>query len=250
MRPFTGCFLLLFLVLPAAATGQTLPADSVLTLARQWLGPAALERIRAMRAVAAVEGPGTALQTVVHSRLGGLIRFEQHAADGPRFIAGIGRGGGWSWSVARGRAEALGREGASTIVGHDWHLLTAYPENWWKAFGPARLELADGDTVWRVEFRDQLGAPATIRYARDGRPVDLLLVNHSGMGSPEVRVRVFDWPQGDSLRLFRHAVILHGSETWLYHYLQLEPDRAGVEAFEPSAPIDGPVRREREEGCP
>jgi hypothetical protein len=110
--------------------------------------------------------------------------------------------------------------------------------------------VADGDTLWRLDFRDQLGAPAAIRYGRDGRPVDLLLVNHSGKGSPQVRVRVFDWPGGDSLRRFRRAVILHGSDTWLYHYLRIEPDRADLAIFEPSAPIDASPVREREEGCP
>lgn len=249
MRLLPGLLCGLLLAPPPPAAAQTASQDSILALARRWLGPATLERLQSLRAVAAVQGPRGPIQTVIRSRLAGLTRFEQFDDRGPLFIAGVGRRGPWTWSVREARADTLSAAGASVITGHEFHLLVAYPERRWTPRGSARLEVAEGDTLWRLEFTDRLGAPVAVRYAQDGRPVDLLLVNHSGAGSPEVRVRVFDWP-ADEPRLFRYAVILHGSDTWLYHYLMLEPDSASTAVFEPSPPVDGPKRREREEGCP
>lgn len=225
----------------ASAQTGTVTVDSILIRARRWLGPAALERVRAIRAVAEVDGPQGHLVTVIRSRIDGRMRFEQHDTSGPRFVAGVGRTGPWEWSTEKEEAARLAPEFASGIVGHEFHLLTAYPLSRWSAPRLAGRELAEGDSVWRVDFKDRLGARVSIRYADDGRPVDLLLVNHSGQGSRIVRVRVFDWPASDdTLRLFRHAVILHGSQTWLYRYVSLENDPAPDSAFEPSAPIDQP----------
>lgn len=249
-RRLAAACLLLWCPASVAAQTGTVTVDTVLARARRWLGPATLERVRSLRVAAEVNGPRGHLWTVIRSRFDGRMRFEQHRPDGPVFIAGIGRGEPWEWSTEKAQAVRLAPQVASGIVGHEYHLLTAYPTSRWTAPRLAGRELAEGDTVWRVDFKDRLGATASIRYADNGRPVDLLLVNHSGQGSPVVRVRLFDWPAaGDGPRLFRHAVILHGNETWLYHYVTLEPDTAGDAVFEASAPIDAPARTGASEGC-
>jgi len=242
--------LLLMSPFPVAAQTGTVTVDTVLARARRWLGPAALERVRSLRVSAVVNGPTGSLYAVIRSRFDGRVRFEQHAADGPKFIAGVGRSGPWTWSLDQGRAEPATPAVASVLVGHEYHLLTAYPASRWTSPELVGREVVEGDTLWRVNFKDRLGATVGIRYAEDGRPVEVLLVNHSGRGSPEVLVRLFDWPAGGTgPRLFRHAVIFHGSQTWLYHYLTVEADTAGDAAFEPSVPIDAPARTESVEGC-
>lgn len=236
--------------LPIAAQTGTVTVDTVLARARRWLGPATLERVRSIRVAAEVTSPSGYLYTVIRSRFDGRVRFEQYGADGPKFVAGIGRSGPWTWSLERGGGEAATTAVATVLVGHEYHLLTAHPASRWTSPQLVGREVVEGDTLWRVAFKDQLGATVGIRYADDGRPVDVLLINHSGRGSPEVRVRLFDWPAaGDGPRLFRHAVLFHGSQTWLYHYVTLEADTSGDAAFEPSAPIDAPVRMESTEGC-
>ena len=251
LRGLAAAGLLLGCPLPVAAQTGTVTVDTVLARARRWLGPVTLERVRSIRVAAEVNGPRGQLWTVIRSRIDGRMRFEQHGPDGPAFIAGIGRGEPWEWSTEKAQAGRLAPQFASGIVGHEYHLLIAYPTSRWTAPRLAGRELAEGDTLWRVDFKDRLGATASIRYAADGRPVDVLLFNHSGQGSPVVRVRLFDWPAaGDGPRLFRHAVIFHGSETWLYHYVTLESDTAGDAVFEASAPIDAPGRKEAAEGCP
>lgn len=232
---------------PLVAQSGTVTVDTILVRARRWLGPAALERVRTLRAVAEVDGPQGHLRTVIRSRIDGRMRFEQFdsSSDGnnsAKFIAGIGRNGAWEWSVDKGEGVPLDPKFASGIVGHEFHLLAAYPTSRWSSPRLIGRELAEGDSVWRVDFKDPMGSRVSIRYATDGRPVDLSLVNHSGQGSPLVRVRLFDWPESsDSARLFRRAVILHGTQTWLYRYVSLESDPSPDAAFEPSAPIDAPV---------
>jgi hypothetical protein len=250
LRWLTAAGLLLGSVVPASAQSGTLTVDSVLVRARRWLGPATLERVRSLRAVAEVNGPPGCLWTVIRSRIDGRVRFEQHDSSGPKFIAGIGQAGPWTWSIEDGKPVAASPATASVISGHEWHLLTAYPTSRWSAPKLIGRHVVEGDTVWRVDFKDRLGATVSIRYAGDGRPVDLLLVNHSGQGPKDVRVRLFDWPPaGDGPRLFRHAVILHGNQTWLYHYLSLESDTGADAAYEASAPIDPPAKMDSGVGC-
>jgi hypothetical protein len=237
-------------VAPVSAQGGTVTVDSVLVRARRWLGRATLERVRSLRAEAEVTGPPGRLWTVIRSRIDGRVRFEQHDSAGPKFIAGVGQNGPWSWSIERGRGEPASAAVASVISGHEWHLLTAYPTSRWTSPTLVGRQVVEGDTVWRVNFKDRLGATVAIRYAQDGRPVDVLLVNHSGQGPRDVRVRLFDWPlAGDAPRLFRQAVILHGNQTWLYRYVSLESDTANDAAYEPSAPIDQPARMDSGVGC-
>ena len=102
----------------------------------------------------------------------------------------------------------------------------------------ARLWLGQGTApvVLRTvaEGRGPRGGTAALIYHReDGRPVGLELVNPTGKGAREVRVRLEDGAAVAGRRLFRTVQLEHGADTYVYQYTELSSGPFPASQFEP-----------------
>jgi hypothetical protein len=205
-------------------------ADQLLAGARRALGDT--ERVQSLSATAAVTGPSRRFRTVVQSARDGRVRLEL----GEHLLAGIGRAGGWTYDKAADSLLQLDDTTRSVVRGHELHMLTLAPVTRWGQPRSHGAQQWGGEAALVVGFRDNLGAPATLYLrARDTLPMGLRLVNHTGVGPPDVVVTFAQWEQVDGVRLFRHAVFAQDSARYVYDYTDLRLNAVPDSAFEPPA---------------
>lgn len=203
-------------------------AEQLLAGARRSLGN--VERVQSLAAIATVQGPSRSFQSAVYSARDGRARL----ALGEQFLAGVGRVKGWIYDRTAGTVAPLDDTTRSVIRGHELHMLVLAPATRWSQPASRGPQQWAGGTALTVEFRDNLGGPATLYLrARDTLPVGFHLVNQTGQGPPDVLVTFQRWEEVEGVRLFRGAVFAQDSTRYVYDYTKLRLNTVPDSMFEP-----------------
>jgi hypothetical protein len=233
LRLLLCCLISLQACRPSVSAGKTLDqprdsiADQLLAGAARALGNA--ERIQSIAAIASVKGPSRSFQSSVYSARDGRARL----ALGEQFLAGIGRAKGWIYVRAPRRVAPLDDTTRSMVRGHELHMLVLAPRTRWQEPRSRGAQQWEGERAFAVEFRDNLGGPATMYLsARDTLPVGFHLRNQTGQGPPDVLVTFAQWEEIQRVRLFRHAEFAQDSIRYVYDYTRLEVNGVPDSMFE------------------
>lgn len=192
------------------------------------------DSIRTIWAVATVASPSGGFLARIASATDGRVRL----ALGEGLVAGVQGGQGWVCDSA-GQVAPLDSVTRSVVRGHDLHMLIVAPS--WLAAPTRDPDQRWGeDSVLTLRFQDELGAPLLMHLrAGDTIPVGLDLVNHTGSGPREVRVRLENWREQAGVRLFRSATFEHGENRFVYSYEELAINALVDSAFQPGCTIPG-----------
>lgn len=219
----------------AACARPAAPASGPELLAAAHRALGVTDSIRTVWAVATVAAPSGGFLARIASATDGRVRL----ALGQSLVAGVQGGEGWLCDSA-GQAAPLDSITRSVVRGHDLHMLTIAP-----SWLPAPTRDPDGrwgdDSVLTLRFQDELGAPLLMHLrAADTIPVGLDLVNHTGAGPREVRVRLENWRARAGVRLFRSATFEHGGNRFVYGYTEVAINSLPDAAFAPGCALPGP----------
>ncbi len=223
------------LLLALAACSRPAPpatGPELLAAAHRALG--VTDSVRSIWAVATVASPSGGFLARIASATDGRVRL----ALGQGLVAGVQGGEGWVCDSA-GKVVALDSITRSVVRGHDLHMLVVAP-TWLPAPTRDPDQRWGDDSVLTLRFQDELGAPLLMRLrAADSVPVGLDLVNHTGSGPREVRVRLENWREQAGVRLFRSATFEHGENRFVYSYEELAINTLPVSAFQPGCTLPG-----------
>jgi hypothetical protein len=212
----------------AACSRAAAPASGPELLAAAHRALGVSDSIRTIWAVATVASPSGGFLARIASATDGRVRL----ALGQGLVAGVQGGQGWVCDSV-GQVAPLDSITRSVVRGHDLHMLIVAPS--WLAAPTREPDQRWGEhSVLTLRFQDELGAPLLMRLrATDSVPVGLDLVNHSGAGPREVRVRLENWRAQAGVRLFRSATFEHGGNRFVYSYTELAINILPDSAFQP-----------------
>lgn len=216
---------------PAQSIGDVDPAALQILAAsiRAMGGPAAVDSIRSIDAVADGTGPGGSFQTHVSSARDGRMRFMQ-ITPGGHFAAGIDSAG--SWHAVGDSTTPLDSATRSFLRGHELHMLALAPATRWRpitATGP--LTVQNREAIG-VRFIDEMGSEATIFYRpTDTLPLGYRLLDHSSPGAPPVEVLFGHWGVHGGPPLFTDAIFAQGDEKVNWHYTRVGVNTAPDSLF-------------------
>lgn len=223
----------LALVLTACTRPDT-PASGPELLAAAHRALGVTDSIRTIWAVATVASPSGGFLARIASTTDGRVRL----ALGEGLVAGVQGGEGWACD-SLGQVAPLDSITRSVVRGHDLHMLIVAPS--WLPDPTRDPDQRWGeDSVLTLRFQDELGAPLLMHLrAADTIPVGLDLVNHTGAGPREVRVRLENWRAQAGVRLFRSATFEHGENRFVYSYEELAINTLADAAFQPACAAPG-----------
>jgi hypothetical protein len=203
-------------------------AYQILAGARRALGPT--EWVQTISAIAEVTGPHGTFESRVYSARDGRARLDL----GGQFVAGVGSCHGWLVDDSAQLVRPLDKVNRSVVRGHELHMMVIAPETRWQKPRAKGIQQWAGAPALVLEFRDDLGDPATLYFrVSDTLPVGLRLVNQTGRGARDVEVTFDDWKKVGGVRLFRRAVFAHGDDRYVYDYTQLQVNPVVETMFEP-----------------
>lgn len=203
------------------------PASGPMVLAAAQRAMGGTDSVRTIWSVAAVTSPTGGFETRIASAVNGDVRL----ALGRGLLAGVRDSRGWACDTSR-TVTALDPVTRTVVRGHDLHMLVIAPS--WLTPPTREPDVRwNGDSAIALRFSDELGAPLRLYLRlRDTLPLGLELVNHTGRGQREVRVRFEDWQPLHGVRLFRKATFEHGPNRFVYSYITLAVNALGTEAFQ------------------
>ncbi len=208
-----------------ALVTASVPADSPLARAREWVGEGAAQ-VAGYDATADCEGPRGAYRTrIAYRRSDGWARFTQWRGDAQTWDSVALGEDTWVSGDASHWIEGDADLRARILAHHFLEMMLA-PERIFRQLGSARNDRFDGDSVVWVSGRDVAGHAVELGLASNGRPVALRLRWSALVGT--MIFRFSGWERVGSVQLPLLVRIDHGKDVYRFRFrppvLQPPPD--------------------------